>query len=75
MATSRSVGRSRNYETLRALVGAPELVSDLRFRRNADRVANNAELAALPQEKLRVHPSAHWLAVLEEAPCCITTRC
>jgi crotonobetainyl-CoA:carnitine CoA-transferase CaiB-like acyl-CoA transferase len=55
------------FEKLCALVEAPELASDPRFRRNADRVANNAVLAGLLQEKLRARPSAHWLGLLEEA--------
>ncbi len=55
------------FETLCRLVGAPELKDDPRFRRNADRVANNDALVALLQERLRTRKSAEWLAMLDEA--------
>jgi crotonobetainyl-CoA:carnitine CoA-transferase CaiB-like acyl-CoA transferase len=48
-----------------ALVGLPELAADPRFGKVADRVKNNDALVALLAEKLRLQPSAHWLAALE----------
>jgi crotonobetainyl-CoA:carnitine CoA-transferase CaiB-like acyl-CoA transferase len=48
------------------LVGLPELVTDPRFASNADRVAHNDALVDLLAEKLRLRPSAHWLAALEK---------
>src|SRR6185437_14204114 len=55
------------FEALCALVGAPELKDDPRFRRGADRVKNNDALVALLQEKLSARPTADWLALLHEA--------
>jgi crotonobetainyl-CoA:carnitine CoA-transferase CaiB-like acyl-CoA transferase len=55
------------FEALCALLGAPELTGDPRFRRGADRVKNNDALVALLQEKLSVRSTADWLAVLHEA--------
>jgi crotonobetainyl-CoA:carnitine CoA-transferase CaiB-like acyl-CoA transferase len=48
------------------LVGLPELVADPRFASNADRVAHNTVLVAILAEKLRLRPSAHWLAGLDK---------
>ena len=55
------------FEKLCDLVGAPALKDDPRFRRNADRVANNEAIVALLQEKLAARPTAEWLAMLEAA--------
>ncbi len=64
-----TVGASQQkfFTQLCAIVGLPDLVNDPRFRTNADRVANNDALVALLAEKLRLQPSAHWLAALEQA--------
>jgi crotonobetainyl-CoA:carnitine CoA-transferase CaiB-like acyl-CoA transferase len=48
------------------LIGSPELVADPRFVTNAERVAHNTVLVELVAEKLRMKPSAHWLAALEK---------
>jgi crotonobetainyl-CoA:carnitine CoA-transferase CaiB-like acyl-CoA transferase len=48
------------------LIGSPELVTDPRFVTNAERVAHNTVLVELVAEKLRMKPSAHWLAALEK---------
>jgi crotonobetainyl-CoA:carnitine CoA-transferase CaiB-like acyl-CoA transferase len=48
------------------LIGLPELVADPRFATNAERVAHNTVLVELLAEKLRMKPSAHWLAALEK---------
>ncbi len=60
-------GQQRFFEKVCELIGAPELKDDPRFRRNADRVANNVALAALLQERLRTRPASDWLAMLEKA--------
>jgi hypothetical protein len=53
------------------IIGRPELKDDPRFRTNADRVKNNAELIAIIEEELVKKPKAYWLAELEKAkiPC------
>jgi crotonobetainyl-CoA:carnitine CoA-transferase CaiB-like acyl-CoA transferase len=49
-------------------IGLPELVDDVRFRTNPDRLANREALLPPIREKLAQHPSAHWLTVLEGIP-------
>jgi crotonobetainyl-CoA:carnitine CoA-transferase CaiB-like acyl-CoA transferase len=53
------------------IIGRPELKDDPRFKTNADRVRNNAELIAIIEQELVKRPKAHWLAALEKAriPC------
>ena len=55
------------FVSLCGLIGAPELLADPRFGKNADRVANNAALVELIQAKLVTRTSAEWLAALEAA--------
>jgi crotonobetainyl-CoA:carnitine CoA-transferase CaiB-like acyl-CoA transferase len=60
-----------NWERLVRVLGAPEWIDDARFRTNADRMRNLAELTALMNEKLRLHTVRDWLALLEPegVPC------
>jgi len=53
------------FEGLCKLVGAPELLTDPRFKTNADRVRHNEPLIELLAPKLRLKPSAYWLQALE----------
>jgi crotonobetainyl-CoA:carnitine CoA-transferase CaiB-like acyl-CoA transferase len=64
-----TVGASQQhfFVQLCNLVGAPDLLTDPRFASNATRVTHNDALIVLLSEKLRSHPSAHWLAALEQA--------
>ncbi len=48
-------------------LGATELVSDPRFSDNAKRVAHRDELTAELESLLSQEPSAHWIALLDEA--------
>jgi formyl-CoA transferase len=48
-------------------IGRPELVDDPRFAHGRDRSANRAELNGIIQERLRQQPTAHWVAVLNQA--------
>jgi crotonobetainyl-CoA:carnitine CoA-transferase CaiB-like acyl-CoA transferase len=48
------------------LLGLPELLTDPRFARNADRVQHNAELVSLMAARFTTQPSAHWLDALEK---------
>lgn len=63
-----TIGASQQhfFKQLCELVGAPELVSDPRFASVAERVKNNGALVERLAEKLRAHPSAHWLTALEQ---------
>jgi crotonobetainyl-CoA:carnitine CoA-transferase CaiB-like acyl-CoA transferase len=56
-----------NWERIAKVIGRPELATDPRFRANADRMRNIAELAALIGERLRERPSAEWIAAFEAA--------
>ncbi|TDR88922.1 CaiB/BaiF CoA transferase family protein [Enterovirga rhinocerotis] len=55
------------WMSLCAILDAPELAEDPRFRENSDRVANNAELVEVLSAHLRKQGSAHWLAALDAA--------
>lgn len=52
-------------------IGKPELASDPRFAKNADRVANRSALIAILSELFRRRDNATWLRLLNEAqvPC------
>jgi crotonobetainyl-CoA:carnitine CoA-transferase CaiB-like acyl-CoA transferase len=60
-----------NWERLARVLGAPELIEDVRFRTNADRMKNLAELTPLLNDKLKARPMQAWLAALEAegVPC------
>ncbi len=53
------------WPKLCGLIGRPELEHDPRFATNADRKANEKELAAIIESVLVTEPSAHWLALFE----------
>ncbi|WP_210261206.1 CaiB/BaiF CoA transferase family protein [Enterovirga aerilata] len=55
------------WEALCRILDAPELRNDPRFRANRDRVAHNAELVELLQERFREYPSQHWLDAFDLA--------
>jgi CoA:oxalate CoA-transferase len=52
-------------------IGTPELKSDPRFTRNADRTANHAQLEPILNRHFASRPRDHWLKLLGEAgvPC------
>lgn len=49
------------------VLDAPALVNDVRFASNPDRVAHNAELTAIINDRLRSLPTQSVLALLDEA--------
>ena len=60
-------GAQQNFwEALCRILEAPELPADPRFATNRDRVANNAVLVALLQERFRQRPSQHWLDAFDQ---------
>jgi formyl-CoA transferase len=65
------VGNDRQFQSLCALIGSPELASDERFATNPRRVANRDELIALLAEIFVTEDGAIWLAGMTEAgiPC------
>lgn len=56
-----------NWERIATMVGAPELITDPRFRTNSDRMANREELARLLGERLKQRTTAEWLKDLDAA--------
>ncbi|MDB5376677.1 MAG: CoA transferase [Rubritepida sp.] len=64
-----TLGASKDkfWQALCGIIGQPGLADDPRFRTNADRVANNAQLVPLLQETFATRDSAHWLGALGKA--------
>ncbi len=66
-----AVGNDGQFSRFCAVAGCPELADDERFRTNADRVCNRAELIRIIMEFLKLRTRAEWIAALEQAgvPC------
>ena len=66
-----AVGNDGQYAKFCAVAGCPELASDPRFAKNADRVRHRAVLVPLLAARLKTRTRADWLAALEAAkvPC------
>ena len=66
-----SAGNNALFGKLCAALGRPALAEDARFADNAARIANIDALEAEFEAVLTARPTAHWLALLEEAgvPC------
>jgi formyl-CoA transferase len=59
-------GNDVQFGRLAAAVGEPDLASDPRFVRNADRVEHRAELVPLLESALGAAPADHWIRVLTQ---------
>ena len=59
-----AVGNDRQFAALAEAVGDPDLAVDDRFRTNADRVAQRAELRDILTERLSAAGADHWSTVL-----------
>ncbi len=66
-----AVGNDSQYAKFCAVAGCPQLATDPRFVRNADRVRNRATLVPLLEEIVGRRPMAFWVSELEAAgvPC------
>jgi crotonobetainyl-CoA:carnitine CoA-transferase CaiB-like acyl-CoA transferase len=60
-----AVGNDAQFERFVAVLGVPELSADSRFRRNADRVHNRAELIEIISGKIRGFRKRDLLGALE----------
>lgn len=60
-----SVGNDPTFERFCKVASCEELLSDDRFKTNADRVSNRDHVTETLNEILRKHPSAWWLERLE----------
>jgi len=66
-----AVGNDGQYAKFCAIAGRPDLATDPRFAKNADRVRNRAELVPQLEALVRERPAAFWVERLEAAgvPC------
>ena len=66
-----AVGNDSQYAKFCEVAGRPELSSNPRYTRNADRVRHRAELVPLLEQVMKTRPKADWLSRLEAAkvPC------
>jgi crotonobetainyl-CoA:carnitine CoA-transferase CaiB-like acyl-CoA transferase len=62
-----AVGNERQFAELAAVIGAPELATDARFEKNADRVRNREALRAELEQRLRERPAREWAKRLTNA--------
>ncbi|KAJ1910530.1 hypothetical protein IWQ60_010610 [Tieghemiomyces parasiticus] len=60
-------GNDRQFRVLCEHLGLPDLLNDPRYRSNRDRVQHRDTLEAAIGQRLRIQPTAHWLAVLSES--------
>jgi CoA:oxalate CoA-transferase len=59
-----AVGSDAGFQRLCELLELPALPRDERFRSNAQRVENEAELKRCLEESLRTQPRQHWMTLL-----------
>lgn len=66
-----AVGNDSQYAKFCQVAGRPDLASDPRFVKNADRVRHRAELVPLLEQVMKTRSKGDWLASLEAAtvPC------
>lgn len=62
-----AVGNDRQFASLAEVVGAAEWAADDRFASNDARVTNRIDLRRELEQRLRQHPSPHWIEALTEA--------
>ena len=66
-----AVGNDSQFRKFCEVAGCPELATDERFRRNADRVRNRDALVPMLAERMQQRAKSDWLGALEDAqvPC------
>src|SRR6478735_852195 len=62
-----AIGDDRQFRNLCAILGAPEIAADEKFRRNADRVKNRVELNQQLKKLIALKPLESLLAELEKS--------
>jgi len=62
-----AIGNDRQFARLAEICGHPEWASDERFKNNAARVANRAEMVQLVADAIKQRPAAEWFERLESA--------
>ncbi|MGC9092624.1 MAG: CaiB/BaiF CoA transferase family protein [Bacteroidota bacterium] len=61
-----AANEQKQWEALTEVLGMPELKEDPRFKERDTRKANRKALTPLIEEKLKEHPTAYWVEVLNE---------
>jgi len=61
------VGNDQQFRRLCEAIGMAELLGDVRFSNNPNRVKNRDELIELLQKTLRMKPTVEWLSRISEA--------
>lgn len=56
-----AVGTDAQFAALADVIGMPQLVTDIRFVHNEDRVANRGELRTLLESRLAEHSASYWV--------------
>jgi crotonobetainyl-CoA:carnitine CoA-transferase CaiB-like acyl-CoA transferase len=66
-----AVGTDRQFKEFCAIIGAPELSNDKRFRSNRERVENRESLIPLLVEPMKARTTAEWVQAFEAVavPC------
>ena len=59
-----AANKQEQWEAMAEVIGAPELVSDPRFKERDERKKNRKALTPLVEEKLRQKPTAYWVEAL-----------
>jgi len=61
-----AANEQKQWEALTEVLGMPELKEDPRFKERDTRKANRKALTPIIEEKLKEHPTAYWVEVLNE---------
>ena len=61
-----AVGNDKQFESFCKLIGKEELVADVRFSINSNRVINRAELSLIIADKIAEENLEHWLVLFEQ---------
>jgi crotonobetainyl-CoA:carnitine CoA-transferase CaiB-like acyl-CoA transferase len=62
-----AIGNDRQFARLAEICGQPEWAADERFKSNAARVANRAEMVRLVADAIKQRPASEWFERLENA--------
>jgi crotonobetainyl-CoA:carnitine CoA-transferase CaiB-like acyl-CoA transferase len=61
-----AVGNNKQFESLCKVLNCENIIQDIRFKNNPDRVANRKELAEILALKIKLHPRNYWMQNFEE---------
>ena len=61
-----AIGSDKQFSSLCTILNASELIADIRFAQNAERVKNRVELNKLIAHKFKLELSSHWMKLFNE---------